>query len=96
VHAIDQIGPGGFDDRMKMIVHHTPGMHLPVGLLTSFVESSKEELPVRVVGENGLAPVPTVYDMINGTRTLNAECSGHTVALTVLSLSTSSFHSDFR
>ena len=74
-HPCNEIGPWRFEHQMEMIVHQTPGMHLPVGLLAGFPQSLQEELPVMAVSENRFTPIPAVNDVVDRTRVSHSEFS---------------------
>src|SRR5580704_6534608 len=64
-HARHQICLGGFHHQMKMIDHQAVGVNLPAGFCAHFTQSLEEPLPVPVVLENRLPPIPAVHYMIN-------------------------------
>src|SRR5437899_997447 len=66
---------------MEMISHQTPGMHLPVGLGAGFGEGGQKTLPVQVVVENGLTPIPAIHDVVHGPGILNTEFAAHAARL---------------
>ena len=45
---------------MKMITQQTERVDLPIRLGARFAEGFEETLPVRVLAEDGFAPVPAV------------------------------------
>ena len=67
LHARDQIGLGRFHDQMKMIVHETIGMHLPVGLGARLRQRLQEQLLILLRLEDRLAAVPPVEEVIDRT-----------------------------
>ena len=70
--ARHQIGVRGFHDQMKVIIHEAISMHLPAGFLTRLRQGFEKVLPVNVVQENGLPPIPATHDMIEGTGKLDS------------------------
>ncbi len=60
-----------------MIAHQAVGMHLPASLLTRFGQGLEEVVPVHVVQEDVLAPVPTAQDMIDRAGILESEPARH-------------------
>ncbi len=76
-HAGHQVGPGCLDHQVEVIAHQTPGMDLPVGLFTGLPERFQEQLTILVGAEDRLAVVAAIHDVIDGTRILDSEFSGH-------------------
>ena len=76
-HAGDQIGVGRLQHPMKMVGHQTEGMYLPAGFLTRFGQGVHKQRSILVGTENGLPPVPTVHNMIDGARIFHTKFSGH-------------------
>ena len=77
-HPGDEVRARGFSDEMKMIGHEAPGVDLPAGLGAGFADGLEEEFAVFVAEEDGLAAVDAVHDVINRSRELDAQFSGHT------------------
>jgi hypothetical protein len=50
---------------MKMIPHQTPRLHLPARLDANLPERFQKPLPIRVILENLLAPIPAIHHVIN-------------------------------
>jgi len=65
------------DPFMKMIAHQTEGVDLPIRLGASFAEGFEKTLPVRVIAEDGFAPVPAIQDVVNRPFVFNAQRSWH-------------------
>jgi hypothetical protein len=59
-HAMHQIGLGRFDDEMEMIAHQAIGVHLSIGFRTRLSQGLKKELPIGILPEDGLPPVPSI------------------------------------
>ena len=79
-HAGDQVGLGRLDHQMKMVGHQAPGLEVPAGLLTGLAQGLQEEFAVLIVLEDRLAPVAPIHDMVDRTRILNSQLSGHAQA----------------
>ena len=47
-------------------------MHLPAGFLACLGHGLEKVLPVNVVQENVLTPIPAAHDMINGSGELDS------------------------
>ena len=52
-------------------------MHLPVGFLARFGQGVETQRSTLIALENGFAPVATIDDVIDRSRILDAEFSGH-------------------
>ena len=76
-HPDDEVCVRRFNNEMKMIVHETIGMNLPVGLGTNLAESDQKTLPINVVAEDRLATVTSIEEVINGARVFYPQCAGH-------------------
>ena len=76
-HARNEISLGSFDDQMKMITHQTIGMNLPAGFHAGFTQRSKKALPIDIVMENRLTPVPAIDHVINCPGILHSQLSRH-------------------
>ena len=63
--------------QMKMVGHQAEGMHLPGGFFTSFGQGVHKKRSILVGAENGLPPVATVHNMIDGARIFDTKFSGH-------------------
>jgi len=48
-HAGKTVALSGFSDKVKMIVHHTERVDLPLGLFTRFTQCPQKSLPIIVV-----------------------------------------------
>src|SRR5947208_16730380 len=62
---------------LPVIGHQAQGVHLPAGLAASFAQGVDEPLPIRVIAENGFAPVAAIHPVIYRARVLNAKLSRH-------------------
>jgi len=62
---------------MKMVRHKAPGVDTPAGLGAGFAESFEKDFAVLVILKDGFATVAAVHDVIDGTRILDAQFSGH-------------------
>jgi hypothetical protein len=62
---------------MKMIVHQTPGVHLPIGLGASFFQGLQKQAAIGVIPKNGLTPVTAIEDMINRSRIFDSGFARH-------------------
>jgi hypothetical protein len=60
---------------MKLIAHQAKGLDLPIGLGTRLAHSLEEALPIRVIAEDGFAPVPVIHDVVNRACVFNAQRS---------------------
>ena len=67
----------GFNDEMKMIGHEAPGMDLPAGFGAGFAEGLEEDFAIFFAEEDRLAAVAAVHDVVNRSRELDAQFSGH-------------------
>src|SRR5213596_3490295 len=76
-HPRHQISPRCFQHHMKVIGHQAQGMHLPAGLAASFAQGVYEPLPIRVIPENGFAPVAPIHHVVNGTGIFHSELARH-------------------
>src|SRR5882724_1851828 len=65
---------------MKMIMHQTPRVNLPIGLLASLGEGVQEQPSVFIVVKDRLAPVSSIHHVINRPRILHSKFSRHTAA----------------
>ena len=52
-------------------------MDLPCGLDTRLGQSLEKALPIRVILENGLAPVAAIQDVVDRAWILNSEFASH-------------------
>jgi hypothetical protein len=77
LHPGAQIGARSFHYQMKMIVHQTIGMNLPLGLPTGAPEKLEKKLPVHVISYDCLAPIAPTQDMIDRSRIFNAQRPRH-------------------
>jgi hypothetical protein len=62
---------------MKMIRHEDVGVNLPAGLAARLTQRLDEALLIRVVFEDGFAPVPAIHDVVNRARILDSQLAGH-------------------
>jgi hypothetical protein len=52
-------------------------MRLPARFLTRFGQGLEKTLPIRIVRENVLAPVPAARDMVNGAGIFDSGLTRH-------------------
>ena len=64
-HPGHQVSPQRFHHQMKVMAHEAIRVDLPAGFRAGFAQSVQKPLPVRVILENGLPPVPAIHDMID-------------------------------
>jgi len=62
-----------FAHLMKMILPSGKGRGLPVRLGVSRAQGDEEPSPVRVIPEDGFAPVPSIHHVVNRAFEFNAE-----------------------
>ncbi len=65
---------------MKMIVHQTPRVNLPVSFLARLGQGVQEQQPIFIVVKDRLAPVPSIHHVINRPRILHSKFLRHIVA----------------
>jgi hypothetical protein len=65
-------------------------MHLPLRLLTGFLQRAEKLLAIQIVFENILAPISTVQDVVNRARILYAQFAWHRLSLPRPSISVNS------
>ena len=56
-----------------MVGQEAKGVDLPLRLGASLTGPVKESLPVRIIGEDGLAAIAAVHDVIDGSRVFQAQ-----------------------
>ena len=57
-------------------------MDLPAGLFARLAEGEEELLAVKIVLEDGLAMIPTIHHMVDGTGIFDAQLAGHDCGVT--------------
>jgi len=62
---------------VEVVGHEAKGVDLPLRLGASLTEAVKESLSARIIGEDGLAAVAAVHDVIDGTRIFQAQLASH-------------------
>lgn len=60
-----------------MIVHETPGMKLPAGLVAGFAKGGEEGAALDIIAKDRLAPVAAIHEVADGSWKLNAQRSWH-------------------
>ena len=75
-HASDQVRLRRLDHEMKMIRHEDIGMNLPARLGACLSQGLEEPLPIPVILEDRLAPVPAIHDVLDGARILDSQLAG--------------------
>jgi hypothetical protein len=68
---------------MKMIVHETERMNLPIGLLARFFKCFEEKQPIGMVVEDAFLSVSSVYDVIDRPRIFDPNFSPHARTLSM-------------
>ena len=76
-HSCDQIGLRRLNHQMKMIGHQTIRMHLPARLEAGLAQCAQESLAVGVILEDRLTAIPSVEDVIKGSRILDSQLARH-------------------
>ena len=77
LHAFHQIGLGRFHDQMKVIGHQTQRMDLPPGAPTALAQGFDEPLPVLLILEDDLAPIPAAHQVIDRPLILHSHLARH-------------------
>ena len=77
LHPGNQVGLGGLDHQVKVVGHQAERVHLPVGLGTALAQGFQETLPVSIVLEDGIPPIPTIHHMINGSFIFDSQLARH-------------------
>src|SRR5579864_436497 len=72
-----QIAARRFDQQVKVVAHETPGVNLPIGLLTGFPQGRKVQVAVIVVSEDWLAPIAAIHHVVNCPCVLNSQLARH-------------------
>ena len=60
-----------------MLPHQTVGMRLEARLLSGFGRGLENVVPVDIVLEDLLPPIPTTHDMVNGSGKLHSHLARH-------------------
>jgi hypothetical protein len=76
-HAGDQIGVGGFEDKMIVVAHQAIGMRLPAGPLAGLSQRLYEVMPIHVIEENVVALIATAHDVIHRSGILHSKLARH-------------------
>jgi len=77
LHPCTQVAARCFHDQMKMVAHQTEGMNLPGCSTTSASQQLEKECSIFVVVDDGLPPIASTEQMIDGTRVLDSEGTSH-------------------
>ena len=77
LHARYQICLWRLDQKMIMVPHQHPCMHLPTGFFAGLAECPQEEAPVIVVQKDRFPPVAPRHHMIESAGILDANASSH-------------------
>ncbi len=62
---------------MEVVGQEAKGVDLPLRLGASLTEAVKESLAVLIIGEDGLAAITAVHDVIDGARVFQAQLASH-------------------
>jgi hypothetical protein len=62
---------------MEMITHQTPGMDPPTGFFAGLAQGFLKKFPIAILAEDGLSPVASIHDVINGAGILHPQFSSH-------------------
>jgi len=62
---------------MIVVAHQDVSMNSPTGSGAHLLEGPEKEFAVGVISKDGLAPVSTVEDVVNGSGKLHSHSSGH-------------------
>src|SRR5260221_13688323 len=76
-HALDQIGIGRFQHKVKVILHQAIRVNLPSGFLAALCQRLEVILAIHVVQKDGLAAIPAAHDMVNSSRIFNSQFAWH-------------------
>jgi hypothetical protein len=60
---------------MKVTTHQATGMGLPAGLLAHFRQGLEKILPIHVILEDLLPPIPTAHDVVDRSGELHSVCA---------------------
>ena len=77
LHSAGQVGLGGFDQLMKMVVHQHISMNSDAESFRCLGEQLQEMETIRIVAVNGLALVATGRDLVTTAWPLDAQGSCH-------------------
>lgn len=78
-HEFTKIAKRGFKKKVKMVIHKYITVKLDGIIFDRCCKYLKHFLPVGIISEDGFPFVSTTRYMINCTRILNAERSGHVI-----------------
>jgi hypothetical protein len=62
---------------MKVILHQAQGVDLPIRLGANLTQGLEKPLPIRVIPEDGLAPIPAIHQVVNRAFVFNPQRSRH-------------------
>jgi len=65
LHSGDQIALGHLHHQMKVILHETIGLHLPISFRARLRQRGDKQLPIPVIVEDGFPPVATIHQVVN-------------------------------
>lgn len=68
-----EIGLPGVQHEVVVVAHQAVGQHLSVEALHSLIDDFKQSIADFVVNEDGVSPVATGRDVVNGAGELDAE-----------------------
>jgi len=71
-HASGEVAFGGFNQKVKVVIHEAIGMAEPVVALADLVEDEKKVLPILIIPVDGLLFVSPGGDMIYSTWIFDA------------------------
>jgi len=72
MHPSDEVRFGRLQHEVIVVAHQDIIMHAPTGALASLFKSRQKCPPILIVPINGLAPVTTVKNVVDGSWELNA------------------------
>jgi hypothetical protein len=62
---------------MKVIVHQTPGVHLPAAPPADLSQRFEKQLPIPIAQKNRLPPIPPAEHMVNRSGILDPQWPWH-------------------
>jgi len=62
---------------VKVVSHEAIRVHLPPGFLAPLGQSFEKVLPINVINENVLPPIPSVHDVVNCARIFDSHRARH-------------------
>jgi hypothetical protein len=78
-HSGNQIPQRRFHYQMKVIAHQTIGVNLPLSLGTSLAQGLNEPKPILLIGKDGFLMVPSIHDVVDGSRILHSNFACHRI-----------------